>query len=215
MSPANSSVPYGSLLIATLGAVGLALGYVLPPSAIESAMAPASTGGFDEPEAADGPSNCPPTHDPAEIQTEIDTTKAQAAFVEGQLGLIGGLPSPWADPGDGPAEETRLREEISPELDEIEGLHDWALDCDEDPCVLVMLLDPKIDREVTHHAQRIARDADLRSSIQPRVVLEQQPPTWILMRQGAPPSPDPEVTALTQHRAYVLLDRLREPPPPP
>jgi len=199
------------LLIALLGAVGLALGYLLSSMALGPSGAPAGSVGAVRPDTANAAGACPPTADPAEIQAEIDATKAQASFVEGQLGLVGGLPSPWPDPADGPTEEARHRETIGAALDELDGLLHWGLDCDEDPCILALSLDREIDRETVARAQKIARDADLPTPILPWQGLGEHSPARVELRAGLPANPDPSVTARTQHRAFVLLERLSAP----
>lgn len=217
MTPSNRPASLGILLIAGLGAIGLALGYALTSMALGPAMAPNSSSGA----ASQGPgarsAACPPTVDPDELQAEFEAIEAQAAFVEGQLRLVGGLPSHWPQPADGPAADTRLREAISAELEALDGLGGWALDCDEDPCVVVSWMDLEADHEVYKQARQIASDAELSRPIVAWRGLDERPAVRIHMSTTTPFNPEPWVMTRAEHRAWALFDRLSAPaePPPP
>jgi hypothetical protein len=196
-------------LVAGVGAIGLVLGSALvwlaqaPNDASSTAAAPTTRAPAAETGSA--PSACPPTADPDALRAEVDALATEAAFVEGQLALIGGLASPWPDPAAGAARERTLRPIVAPALDALDGVDGWELDCDEDPCVLVVQVERA--RAPRDAVREIARDADLSKGILPWALLDPDSAASVQIFAGIPTTPGASTDARTQHRAHAIMAR--------
>jgi hypothetical protein len=85
------------------------------------------------------------------------------------------------------------------------GVDGWELDCDEDPCALVVQVER--GRAPRDAARKIARDADLARGILPWALLDLDSAASVRIFAGIPTTPGASTDARTQHRAHAIMAR--------
>lgn len=141
--------PITAIVAPYLGAafVGGVVGAVAMSVVLRPAPPPPS-----EPPAAPLASICevePESLEP--LRERAEDAELHARVLRGQIALIGGIPEPWPDGTDIEAERARVLAAAQAELDrafpEPALPYDLRANCDEDPCIVQLLVGPASDED--------------------------------------------------------------------